>query len=391
MVVWRRSRARKHDPRLVGSLTDEANRLLTGGSWAEAEPVLRQVVRLLTEQLGATDRTTLSARIGLAWALIELRRHEEAVAELRVLLPLALAAWGERHESANGVRLHLGKAHFASGRPERAEELARVILAVYPTMDGLRLRAWRLLAEALSDLGRHREAADEYTALLTAASPVYGGDDKQLMWVRAARLHQLAFLGERDLVERESRALLTGLVDDDPLRENVSGAHAFVLNSAGHHAQAETVLRAALAHHDRTGLSLGLARSLNGQGRHEEALQVLTDVEARCRQARGTGYAGLLHTLTAQALLGLGRPDEAEPEARQAVEAAEAAEACHGLTDHRSLEAATVLGSVLAAQHRRAEAREHLTRCAAAWRRRFGPHHPRTIATDAELSAVPQS
>ncbi|WP_035838875.1 tetratricopeptide repeat protein [Kitasatospora azatica] len=349
---------------------------------------MRQVIQLRTEQLGATARTTLSARSALAWALIELQRHEEAVAQLRGLLPLVLAAWGEHHEAANGVRLHLGTAHFASGRPARAEELTRVVLAVYPVMDGLRLRAWTLLASALSCLGRHREAADEYTALLNAASPVYGEDDRQLLWVRTDRLHQLAFLAEHDLVEQESRALLAGLADDDPLRAAISGAHAFVLNSAGHHAPAETIVRAALAHHDGADLCLGLARSLNGQGRHEEALRILTDARTRCRQSGDTEHVSLLHTLTARALLGLERLDDAETQARQAVEAARTH---HGPTHHRSLEAATTLASVLAARGRHTDAREHLTHCAAAWRRQFGPHHPRTIATDAELAAVPKA
>ncbi|GAA1259903.1 hypothetical protein GCM10009665_57420 [Kitasatospora nipponensis] len=387
MLAWRRNRARDHDPRLTESLTQEANRLLTGGSWAEAEPVLRQVIHLRTEQLGATAQSTLSARSGLAWALIELRRLEEAVAELRGLLPLALTSWGERHETSNGVRLHMGRALLASGRPAQAEELARIILTVYPARDGLRLQASNLRARALGSLGRHREAADEHTALLTAATAIHGQDARLLLSVRVDRLQHLALLGEHDLVEQEHHALLVALPDEDPLRGAVSGAQAFAVNSTGRHEEAEAIVRAALAHRADTTPFLGLALSLKGQGRHEEALQVLTDTAAAYLQDRDNEYTSLLHTLTAQTLLGLNRPDEAELQARQAVEAAKAHQ---GPSHHRSLEAATTLGSVLAAQQHHTEAREHLTRCATAWHQHFGPHHPHTIATETELAALPQ-
>ncbi|GAA1249189.1 hypothetical protein GCM10009665_45020 [Kitasatospora nipponensis] len=285
------------------------------------------------------------------------------------------------------MRLHMARALIASGHPAQAEELARIILTVYPATDGLRLQASNLRARALGRLGRHREAVDEHTALLATATAIHGEDARVLLSVRVNRLQQLAFLAEHDLVEREHRALLLALADEDPLRGAVSGARAFTLNSTGHHDEAEAMVRAALTHGADTTLLMGLARSLRGQGRHEEALQILADTEARHQQARDGEHTSLLHTLTAQTLLGLDRPDEAEPRARRAVETAQAH---HGPHHHYSLEAATTLANVLGAQHHHTDATEHLTRCATAWRRHFGPHHPRTIATETELAALPR-
>ncbi|WP_159401093.1 hypothetical protein [Streptomyces sp. NRRL B-24484] len=62
-----------------------------------------------------------------------------------------------------------------------------------------------------------------------------------------------------------------------------------------------------------------------------------------------------------------------------------------GPTHHNAPEAATTPGSALAAQRRDADPREHLTRCATAWREHFGPGRPRTCAAEAALAALPGS
>ncbi|MFD0526315.1 tetratricopeptide repeat protein [Kitasatospora arboriphila] len=173
-------------------------------------------------------------------------------------------------------------------------------------------------------------------------------------------------------------------------------ALVMALNGLGRHGEAEDTARRALGRQRevpqpgqdmRIALSLGLARSLSGNGRHEEALHVATQAEAEFRDGpdvRAT-LAAPISTVTAQALLGLGRPDEAEAASRKAVELA----APLGPTHHSALEAATTLGSALAAQQRHAEARDQLTRCATAWRDHFGADHPRTRAAEAALAALP--
>ncbi|MFJ9447433.1 tetratricopeptide repeat protein [Kitasatospora sp. NPDC101235] len=161
------------------------------------------------------------------------------------------------------------------------------------------------------------------------------------------------------------------------------------LAAEGQWARAEAVLRQVVRlHTDRPALSLGLARSLNGLGRATEALRVLAEAKADDPQVGEGALAVLFVALTAQALLGLDRPDEAEPRARHAVDLARGH---YHPNNHRALEAATTLCRALAAQDRRHEAEEQLTRCATAWREHFGARHPHTVAVETELAALARS
>ncbi|MFF2081597.1 tetratricopeptide repeat protein [Kitasatospora sp. NPDC058162] len=427
MPEWWRNRSQRRAAARAESLTDQSNRLAAAGQWARVETVLRQVIRLRTDQLGPHASATVAARGELAAALVALRRYEEAEAELRVALPPAVAAQGEDHtdvrelravlgralvelrryeeaepelravlplavaargedsDDVHDLRFLLGRVLIATGRPAEAEELACAVLAAHPAVDPVRLRAWRARALALNGLGRHREAAAEYTALLTAAPAVLGERHRLLLVVRSLRFQQLAVLGECDQVEQEYPALLSALPDGDSLRSSVHSARVFALNVAGRHTEAEALARKALARHPGIGLSLGLARSLNALGRSTEALQVLTDAEAETPRSVEGALAVLLAILTAQALLGLDRPDEAETQARRAVDLAQ----CYYHPDnHRALEAATTVGRVLAAQGRHSEATTQLSRCATVWREHFGARHPYTVAVEADLAAL---
>ncbi|MEU4115368.1 tetratricopeptide repeat protein [Kitasatospora sp. NPDC028055] len=388
MPAWWRNRSQRRAAALADALTDESVRLAAAGRWPQAEAVQRQIIQLRTDHLGPHAPATLAARgeraavlgaLGrheeagrearavlplavaargedhdevrglravLGRALVESRRYDEAEPELRAVLPLAVAARGEDHDEVHELRFLLGRVLIATGRPDQAEELARAVLTAHPAVDLVRVRAWRARALALNSLGRHREAAAEYTTLLTAAPAVLGERHRLLLASRSHRLQQLAVLGEHDQVEREYQALLSDLPDDDRLRRSVTSAQVFALNSAGRHTEAEALARTALARHPGTGLSAGLARSLTALGRPAEALQVLTDAEADNPRIGGGALAVLFGFLTAQALLGLDRPEEAEARARRAVDLARA----HYHPDnHRALEAATTLGRALAA------------------------------------------
>ncbi|MER7674951.1 tetratricopeptide repeat protein [Kitasatospora sp. NPDC096128] len=424
MLAWWRNRSRGR----ADSLAGKANRLAADGLWAGAEAALRQVVRLHTAELGPQASATLAARGELAAALAALRRYEEAETESRAVLPLAVAAWGEDHAdvrelrgvlgralmaleryeeaeeelravlplavAARGedhtevhdARLRLSRVLVATGHVAEAEELARAVLAAHPAVDLVRVCAWRARALALNNLGRHRDALAEYTTLLTEASSVLGAGHRLMLAACVSRFQQLVVLGEYDRVEQEYPALLSVLPDGDPRRAAVHSARLFALVSAGRHVEAEAFARKVRARSPGAGLSLGLARSLNALGRAEEALRVLTEeAESDDLGADEGPRAVLTATVTAQVLLGLHRPDEAESRARHAVELAQRHYHPH---NHRALEAATTLGRALAAQGRRHEAESQLTRCATAWREHFGARHPYTAVVEAELAAL---
>lgn len=104
-----------------------------------------------------------------------------------------------------------------------------------------------------------------------------------------------------------------------------SNGLAYALTQQGRHTEAEEVARQALRDLDQSASTLvrerldvvfhaALARALNGQGRHEEALDLL-DTGLASAKVRHT-EAGVIELVRAVALSGLGRHAEAEAEAR---------------------------------------------------------------------------
>ncbi|MFF5536369.1 hypothetical protein ACFY71_28465 [Streptomyces cinerochromogenes] len=122
----------------------------------------------------------------------------------------------------------------------------------------------------------------------------------------------------------------------------------FALNAQGRHVEAEALAREALAtlrEPDRLllVLRLAVARSLNGQARHEEALAEAAGADELHSglppEQRGQ-EAGAVDLVTATALLGLGRDAEAR------VRAATAHDAClasSGPAHRRTIEARALL------------------------------------------------
>ncbi|MFB6860874.1 tetratricopeptide repeat protein [Streptomyces virginiae] len=103
----------------------------------------------------------------------------------------------------------------------------------------------------------------------------------------------------------------------------------YALTALGRHPEAEALAREALSAHrapDRFTLvlRLGLARSLNGQDRHEEALaeaERTDELRQRQPQEQRRPETGAVELATAAALLGLGRDVEARPLATAALKA----------------------------------------------------------------------
>jgi len=121
-----------------------------------------------------------------------------------------------------------------------------------------------------------------------------------------------------------------------------------------------------------------VAASLNGQHGYEDARQLLQDLQP--------GHAHLNVTREnhmAVAELGLWMSGEAEAGARATVAEAER---LHGPAHYATPRAGTLLGSAIASQGRRDEARPLLEGNAEAWLEHFGKDHPMTVAADQELA-----
>lgn len=197
-------------------------------------------------------------------------------------------------------------------------------------------------------------------------------------------------LGRYDQAEADYRYVLALAAKARPRQHRIQlGLFAtygliFVHNMRGQYAEAESMARAAIRKAEKsagvprsifTSLHCALGKSLNGQGRHAEAEQKLEYFP------RSTG---VLLSLTV-ARLGLGRLDEAEADAREALRHTEG----HlGPAHHMRLDAAMQLGIVLARQGKTGEAERLLQANAQAWTEHFGDQHPKTIAALNALAEI---
>lgn len=287
---------------------------------------------------------------------------------------------------------------LAEGRTGEAVADARTLMTSYAGAGPVGepyLTAWRMLAAALAQGGRHGEAVEELARLTDALSSAPGfGAAVAAAASRASRAGQLAYLGRFDEAEAECRAV-ADLCDElppgrsaDHCRFAALGNLLIVLNGRGLYAEAESAARQAIADyepaplcgHALPWLRRCLAVSLSGQGQHAEADVLLRGL----RPAGGIDVVSVGIYLAA-AQLGLGDLSAAEAGARKAAGTGmRLLSPVHNLT----LTAGTLLGTVLARQGSLDEARRQLQDNAAAWAEHFGDAHPKTIAARAELARL---
>lgn len=257
----------------------------------------------------------------------------------------------------------------------------------------LTARLWRAIA--LGHLGQHAAAAGELARLIEDSVPPLGENHLTVVTSRMQRAAQLTCLGRYDEAEAECRTAIrqSGKLKvwphdaRDTYRTAATSALVTTLAGRGQYAQAEAVARSAIRNaraslvvtaHNLTPVRIGLAASLNGLHRYQEAERILRDLPSG-----HPGWNVTIQTLLAAAELGLGMPGEAEARAREAVTEAER---IHGPAHFTTLRAGTVLGSAIARQGRPEEARVQLQANAEAWLEHFGAGHPRTIAAQEELA-----
>ncbi|WP_442803411.1 tetratricopeptide repeat protein [Streptomyces pseudogriseolus] len=253
-------------------------------------------------------------------------------------------------------------ALHAAGRYADAEREARYVAA---SRARRRDDAWLPLALGVAALavgaqGRHAEAVALYDEALPLFTRIYGGGRLLTLKARSDRAQALTSLGRHAECEAECAAVASAAAGSrEPEARTVALAarngRVFALSALGRHAEAEALAREALANVRGLPerfvlvLRLNLARSLNGQSRHAEALAELKPIEMAHRAAAAPQRhqeAGAVDLAVATALFGLGRRDEAR------IRATAGHDACRAVLgpDHsRTAEARELIGRIDAA------------------------------------------
>lgn len=255
-------------------------------------------------------------------------------------------------------------ALFRDGRYKEAEAEARAVAASLGTglPDGVLALAFA--ATSAGAQGRHAEALAEYDALLPVFGRNFGAEHSRTLVLRSNRAQTLIPLARYAECERECAAVARAVARaavrpaarlGEPERSLMIAAarngQIYAVNAQGRHPEAERLAHEALAAHhteDRftLGLRLGLARSLNGQARHEEALAEAESADSLSRrlpEEQRRPETGAVELAMARALLGLGRGNEAHS---KAAIAHDACVATFGPEHYRTVEARDLLDRV---------------------------------------------
>ncbi|MFE1321541.1 tetratricopeptide repeat protein [Kitasatospora phosalacinea] len=352
--------------------------------YAEAEQLARQAAETYARAAGPGAVPTADALATLGRALHEQGRAEQAERELRAALDTpALQPDGEVL-----LRSGLAKLLRNEGRyREAVEEIGRA-LAVGASL-APSLIARKTNATVLADLGRHREAAEQYAAL--------GGAARREGWefalvVESNRLAQLAYLGEHEAVERGAarlKAEAAGAADPGATltRTSADNSLAVSLSLRGRHADAEDLLRRALATGPAGGsfetiLRVNLSRALLGQGRTEESRTELDTARAVAERLPALPDAdrSALDLAAARQHLAEGDPAAAERAARAGLALCPPSDR----PTHRALELRTALGT---AEARQGRGEQTLAAAIADWEAHFGTAHHGATAARTALTA----
>ncbi|CAL9425873.1 tetratricopeptide repeat protein [Streptomyces sp. enrichment culture] len=243
-------------------------------------------------------------------------------------LPTPASYRSRRLGAALKHALHLAE----EGRFEEAEAAARACQAAAGRLRGGRRLAMTRYAQVTATAvacahGRGTEVLAEMEALVADLEGLAGSERTLLVLVRHNRATILDWQGQHAEAEAEAQALLRELSRLKQLGTRVWKLELTVLDGLaqalcglGRPEEAEAIARGNLSRAEgvagaEAALHCTLVRSLNGQGRHAEAL-----TEARrFTPPRERGHTGKLDLATATALDGLGRRSEAADVARRAL------------------------------------------------------------------------
>ncbi|GAA2970856.1 hypothetical protein JCM13580A_07770 [Streptomyces drozdowiczii] len=247
---------------------------------------------------------------------------------------------------------------YHAGQYAEAEKEGRALIRS-PLSESELVVAWTVVAISVGAQGRHAEAVSAYEEALAVSHDFYGAEHWQTLKLRSDRAQQLAAGGRHAECEAECEAVVravAGAADEDKRLVALAATNGLVyaLNKRGQHVKAEGLARDALAtpgetHRGHVTLQLGLARSLNGQARHEEALaeaERADELRGALPEAHRRPEAGAVHVMAATALLELGRLTEARTRADAGHTACLAS---FGPDHHRTVEARELLARIDAA------------------------------------------
>lgn len=247
-------------------------------------------------------------------------------------------------------------ALFRDGRYKEAEAEARAVAASLGTglPDGVLALAFA--ATSAGAQGRHAEALAEYDALLPVFGRKFGAEHSRTLVLRSNRAQTLIALARHAECETECAAVARVAArvagpEGAHLTAAARNGQIYAVNAQGRYPEAERLAREALATHhsaDRVTLALrlGLARSLNGQARHKEALaeaESADELSRRLPEEQRRPETGALELAMARALLGLGRGTEAHS---HAAIAHDACVATLGPEHYRTVEARDLLDRI---------------------------------------------
>ena len=271
--------------------------LLDSGAYGQAERLLREVIAIRTEKLGAEHPDTLQSRHNLAAALQTQGKNAEAEQGYRAVLKIMQRVLGAEHPITLGSRNNLALALWAQGKHTEAEKEHRAVLAVLERVLGAEhpdtLGSRNNLAAALQAQGKNAEAEKEFRAVLAVKERVLGAQHPSTLNSRNNLAAALQAQGKNADVEREHRAVLA-------IRERILGAEhpdtlqsranlAAALDSQGKHVEAEREHRACIEieqrvlgmeHPDVFESCYNLALCLEAQKKLKEALTFVQCAEA---------------------------------------------------------------------------------------------------------------
>ncbi|GAA2812592.1 tetratricopeptide repeat protein [Kitasatospora aburaviensis] len=218
-------------------------------------------------------------------------------------------------------------ALYHAGRYAEAEAEARSVAAVprtKPEDEVFVPLAMGIAALAASAQGRHTEALSTFDALLPVFGGLCGANHTLTLKLRSDRAQVLTALGRHAECEAECAAVANLAARNAGPEAALLAIHARVgqiqaLSALALNREAEAVSRRTLATHCESDqatliLRLGLVRSLNAQGRHEEALaeaKRADEVRRGWSEEQRRPETGAVELLSAIALLELGRGADA--------------------------------------------------------------------------------
>jgi uncharacterized protein (TIGR03067 family) len=162
---------RQRDPIEWARVEDEVALLLVmEGHFAEAETIIRNVIKSRADVLGSGHPDTLKSRIRLANALDQQGKHAEAEAEYRAVLKVKEYVLGPEHPDTLTSRSNLVSVLAEQGKYAEAEAEARTVVKLSEKVLGLEhpntLTSHCILAIVLEQEGKRAEAEGERDTIL---------------------------------------------------------------------------------------------------------------------------------------------------------------------------------------------------------------------------------